>query len=150
MDVVRDFLATSTIHGLSRIGSSQSKVSQFLWFATVVAGFTGAGYLIHSSFSSWKSSPVATSISTHSIADLQFPDITVCPPERTNTALNYDLFRLSNRILTTEAKDHLSRAAEDIFVTTPHQNYADLMIAKINEQNLRNIYEGYQSYPLYW
>ena len=149
MDVLKEFLATSTIHGLSRVGSSRSKVSQFLWFAIVVAGFTGAGILIQGSFSSWNNSPVATSISTHSITDLQFPNITVCPPEGTNTALNYDLWRISNRTLNREEKDQLSKANEEFFVTTPHQNNADIMIATINEENLRNVYEGHQSYPIY-
>ena len=91
MDVIREFLATSTIHGLSRIGSSQSKAFKFLWSVIVVAGFVGAGFLIQSSVSDWGDSPIATSVATHRIAGLEFPNVTVCPPNGSNTALNYDL-----------------------------------------------------------
>ena len=104
MNIVNEFLETSTIHGLSYISSSHSKISKCLWSLVVIAGFAGAGYLIQSSFSDWRESPIASSVSTHSIADLEFPTVTVCPPEGSNTALNYDLLRLRNRTLTKEEK----------------------------------------------
>ena len=61
-----------------------------------VAGFSGAGILIQQSFSSWADSPVSTTIETLPITDLDFPNVTVCPPRNTFTDLNYDLMAIEN------------------------------------------------------
>ena len=85
---------------------SQSKVGKSLWCMIVCLGFCGAGYLIQSSYSSWQDSPVAASITTHPIADLDFPTVTVCPPKGSHTTLNYDLMKANDTSLTKEDRDN--------------------------------------------
>ena len=91
MEILRDFLQTSTIHGLAYISNVPSKTGKALWLTVVIAGFCTAGYFIRDSFKEWETTPIATSISTHPIATLPLPIITICPPEQSNTALNVDL-----------------------------------------------------------
>ena len=93
MENVRNFLESSTIHGLAYIATGRKYVRLF-WTLVVIAGFTGAGYMIHESFQSWNESPVKTTIETLPITELTLPKVTVCPPENTYTDLNYDLICL--------------------------------------------------------
>ena len=98
MESFREFLESSTIHGLGYISSSRSHVTKVLWACIVITGFTIAGVLINNSYSDWRDNPVSTTISTHPISELKFPKITVCPPSGTNTALNYDLMKLNKTV----------------------------------------------------
>jgi hypothetical protein len=73
----------------------------------VCLGFCGAGFLINSSYSAWQESPVATSITTHPITDLDFPTVTVCPPKGSHTALNYDLMKANDTSLMMKHRENL-------------------------------------------
>ena len=75
MDILQQFLDSSTIHGVSYISSSKSLVARCLWSLTVIGGFVTAGLVIQSSFSDWSRSPVATSITTHAIKQVSFPEV---------------------------------------------------------------------------
>ena len=90
MEYFKEFLDSSTIHGLSHIPKTR-KFSRVLWTCTVIAGFIFAGYLINESFNSWAENPVKTVTETLPINMMQFPKVTVCPPKNTKTNLNYDL-----------------------------------------------------------
>ena len=162
MDVFREFLESSTIHGLSYISSSQVRNGHFFiiilhlyqtkwgkiaWSFIVCLCFFSAGYLIHSSYSAWQESPVSTSITTHPIADLDFPIVTVCPPKGSNTALNYDLMQADNNSLTEEDREAMKKAVNDIFLEPSHQMFVNQMEATGNTENLRTIYEGFQTFP---
>ena len=61
MDYVKEFLDTSTIHGLSRISSTR-RLLRLFWILIVIGGFSGAGYLIYKSFETWQQSPITTTI----------------------------------------------------------------------------------------
>ena len=126
MEVLREFLESSTIHGLSYISTakvstlnnpdryifdysliSQSTFAKLAWVLIVILGFLGAGFLINKSYSGWQESPISTSISTHPIADLDLPTVTVCPPKGSRTALYYDLMKADNNSLTEENREEL-------------------------------------------
>ena len=155
MEVLREFLESSTIHGLtyistakvSQIGNqyfitvSQTKAGKFCWFLVVCLGFTGAGYLIHTSYSDWQKSPVSTSISTKPISELEFPTVTVCPPKDSHTALNYDLMRADNQSLTEQDSDHLKEAVYNTIIEPSHQEFIRLMLATVNPENVRKTVE---------
>ena len=126
MEILRDFLETSTIHGLSYISNVPSKPGKALWLTIVIAGFCTAGYLINDSYKEWESTPVATSISTHPIATLALPIITICPPEHSNTALNVDLVRAGNTTLTDADRQDLMNVSSQFFIHAPSQNFVDL------------------------
>ena len=56
--------------------------------AIVVASFALAISMITSSYKEWQDPPVSTTLTTHPIAELEFPMVTVCPPRGSNTAMN--------------------------------------------------------------
>ena len=107
MEVVREFLESSTIHGLAFILSERPLV-RFIWLGVVLTGFTGASVLIQQSFSSWASSPISTTIETLPITDLEFPNVTVCPPRNSFTSLIPDLVRSRNINFDEEKRKELS------------------------------------------
>ena len=107
MEVCREFLESSTIHGLVYISTSRRHV-RLLWLCVVVSGFIGAGVLIQQSFSSWADSPISTTIETLPITDLDFPNVTVCPPRNTFTSLYPDLVMSRDRTLDGEERIELS------------------------------------------
>ena len=111
----------------------------------VVLGFITAGYLISKSYLAWQESPVATSITTHPISELDFPTVTVCPPKDSHTALNYDLMKAGNDSLTEEDREHLKKAVFESFIETPHHQYMRRM--RESPMDPRQIYEGFQSVP---
>ena len=114
------FLETSTIHGLGHIVRSQSKIAKCLWTLTVFSGFFAAGLLINNAYIQWGSSPIATTISTHSIATLPFPEVIVCPPKGSNTALNHDLVKVAGRNENKEqVKDAMLQAVDKAFLRDP-------------------------------
>ena len=89
MEILREFLESSTIHGLTYISTARVSSCGFengfdmycyhtlpvkvLWCVVVCLGFLGAGVLIGKSYKEWQNSPIATSITTHSVYDLDFP-----------------------------------------------------------------------------
>ena len=108
-------------------------------------GFLGAGYLINRSYSEWLKSPVATSITTHPIADLDFPTVTVCPPKGSHTPLNYDLMKADNDSLTEDERKDLKLALFEIMMEPTHQAFIKSMLA--NPIDVKQIYKGFQSTP---
>ena len=115
-----------------------------------MAGFTCAFYLINSSYDDWQASPIATPISTHPISELQFPTITVCPPEGSNTALNYDLIRSRNITLTEKERHSLLSIARHMLIDKPSSDFVKMARALTNDKNIPQVYDNIatQSYPI--
>ena len=154
MDFLKEFLETSTIHGLTYISRAPSKLSKLFWFLIVVAGFSFSFHLINSSYIEWQASPIATSISTHPISELDFPTVTVCPPEGSNTALNYDLARARNITLTDTERQTLINLAQQMLIDKPSNRHVELARALTDEENILELFEDKPSrtfllpYPL--
>ena len=106
MEQIRIFLESSTVHGLNYISTTR-KYARAFWILVVLCGFTGGGYLIHTSFQSWAESPIRTTDETLPISEIKFPKVTVCPPKNTFTDLNYELMMAENFTLTDEMRDEL-------------------------------------------
>ena len=87
---VKEFFELSTIHGLYYIATART-CSKLFWMLIVFGGFSGAGYLIHTSFYNWKQSPISTTIETLPISEIKFPNVTVCPPKDSFLNLNFDI-----------------------------------------------------------
>ena len=66
MNAFKDFLESTTIHGLIYISTSRSTLGKLAWSSFVLARFSLAAYLISSSYMEMQESPISTSISTHS------------------------------------------------------------------------------------
>ena len=134
MQILKEFLETSTIHGLAYISNVPSKTGKALWLIIVIAGFCTAGFLINSSYEEWETTPVATSISTHPIANLSLPIITICPPAHSNTALNVDLVRAGNIRITDAERSALINVSRQFFIHEPSQSFVDLARRLTNEE----------------
>ena len=93
---LREFLESSTIHGLVHISTAKSLTTRATWILIVVACFASAIWMITDSYKDWQESPVSTTITTHPINELQFPEVTVCPPRESNTVVNENIRRLDH------------------------------------------------------
>lgn len=127
---VKEFLESSTIHGIVYISSTR-RVVRLLWILVIVTGFTGAGLLIHQSFSSWANSPVSTTIETLPITDIDFPNVTVCPPRNSFTSLNPDLAMSGELELDEKQRKELAEyVSEAAFVSNYNANFLKFIAYK--------------------
>ena len=140
MDILKEFLEATTIHGLYYISTCKSRIAKAGWMVVVALGFAASTFLIHSSFADWAESPVATTITPYSVAELPFPNVTICPPKGLNGALKYDLMKLANKSLSSEKKEGLSQLATRIFYDEGWNDVAKI----IGEKNIENVYRGFQ------
>ena len=119
LTILRDFLESSTIHGLVHISTAKSRIARAVWVAIVAACFAFAIHMIVSSYKEWQESPVSTTITTHPITDLEFPDVTVCPPWESNTAVNHLLGKVRGVNFTDEMRTKLMKVAKEVFIEIP-------------------------------
>ena len=147
MDIFKEFLESSTIHGLVYISTSKTTVQKAIWSSIVVIAFGTALKLISNSYMEWDVDPVSTSVSTRPIEELDFPDITICPPSGYNTALNYDLVEASKLALTEEDRSNITLAARKAFLIDSYTDFSDLMLAVTNPTNIDAINSGLQKAP---
>ena len=147
MENIRQFLDSSTIHGLAYIATGRKYV-RLLWTLFVIAGFTGAGVLIYQSFQSWNESPVKTTIETHPIEDITFPKVTVCPPKNTFTDLNYDLMVTENMTLSEGIKDELINYSLELLYDHLHENMIKNLSLLEDKERYYNWYHGYNAIQL--
>ena len=113
MNHIKEFLDTSTIHGMSRISVSNG-FSRLLWISIVIGGFSGEGFLIFESFKSWADSPISTTIETLPISQITFPNVTVCPPRNSFLNLNYDILQSENATANADIRKELFEIALNI------------------------------------
>ena len=148
MELIKEFLSTSTIHGMSWISGTRRYVRLF-WILVVAIGFSGAGYLIHASFYNWKESPISTIIETLPISQITFPNVPVCPPRNSFLNLNYDIEEADNIQLLNDAGkqllEHALNVIQDVF-------YNELMmnLSKVEDPDrYYNWYHGHTwiTYP---
>ena len=147
MEVFKEFLESSTIHGLVYISTSKSRLLRLLWTAIVLTAFSVALKLISNSYIDWSEDPVSTSVSTHPIEKLAFPNVTVCPPKGFNTALNYDLMKTKNISLSNATRKDLVDEAKNALLNDSYIDFNKLMVAVANPHNLRKMYNKLQSLP---
>jgi len=147
MENFREFLESSTIHGLSYVSTTRRFV-KISWILVVTLGFTFAGYLIFQSFDTWAESPVKTTIETLPITEITFPKVTVCPPKNTYTNLNFDILMTENMTLDQENRDKLTTYAADLL-----QDYLfDAVMTNLSkledDDRYYNWYNGYTQISL--
>ena len=130
MDNIKEFLESTTIHGLTYISLTKKYVRLF-WIIVVIAGFTGAGIMIYQSFQDWEENPVKTTEETLPITEITFPKVTVCPPKNTFTDLNFDLIKTRDMTMddsiTTELVNYAAELLYDDFHDSIMQNLSLLV-----------------------
>ena len=104
MEGLKEFLESSTIHGLTYISTSNRIIVKSFWIFIVSFGFATGSYLIYQSFHEWHEDPVGTTEKTLPIDISIFPRIVICPPKGTRTALNKYLKLSENAKLSEEKK----------------------------------------------
>ena len=144
---LREFLESSTIHGLVHISTAKSRLAKALWLAIVVACFSFAIHMIIDSYKEWQESPVSTTITTHPITDLQFPTVTVCPPRGSDTALNHLLEKVKDVKFTDKERQKLLDISREVFVEVPNKKYANEMAKLFSVENIRSILYGQDDMP---
>ena len=70
--------------------------------------------LINSSYSKWQESPIATTITTHPLDNLDFPIVTVCPPKGSHTSSYPDLVKADNASLGANEREELQSSIQAI------------------------------------
>ena len=142
MSILRQFLESTTIHGLAYIAST-AKLSRLIWILVVIIGFSTAGFLIYQSFQSWEESPITTTIETLPISEIKFPKVSVCPPKNTLTNLNYDILKTKDMTLDRQVRDQLFREALEI-IDSSHSNITKKIFRKVEDKNVfKNWYYGF-------
>ena len=144
---IREFLEGSTIHGLVHISTAKSKAARAVWVAIVVACFAVAIRMISSSYKEWQESPVSTTITTHPITELEFPEVTVCPPKGSNTVLNHLLEKVKDVNFTDEKKKELLDISKEVFIEIPNKKYAREVSALLSNENIRSAIDRQASLP---
>ena len=147
MKSLKEFLETSTIHGLHYISTSRNFIRLF-WTCVVLTGLTASVYLIQQSFESWAESPITTAIDSQPTSEVQLPRVTVCPPKNTFTDLNFDLMNLNNATLNATIKDQVIRFAMEVI---QDQIYQEIMsdLKKVEEEDRSyNWYNGFTQFRL--
>ena len=147
MSLLRDFLETSTIHGLYHISSAKSLAARFTWLSVICACFGGAFFMVNNAFVEWNESPIATTFTTRPISELVFPSVTVCPPRGSNTALNLALENVKNENFTEEQRAYLLNFSTKTFLLKPNQRLASYLVDLVNPSNLKSLYKGEISLP---
>ena len=147
MENVTNFLESSTIHGLAYVATGRKYVKLF-WTLVVIAGFTGAGILINTSFQSWSESPVKTTIETLPITEITFPKVTVCPPKNTFTDLNYDLMMTENMTLDNDTRQELAHYAVELLYDHLYEVIMQNMSKLEESDRYYNWYHGYTALAL--
>ena len=142
MEEVKNFLESSTIHGLSYI-STTKKLVRIFWILVVITGLTGATIIIYESFQNWAESPVTTTLETRPIAEIKFPKVTVCPPRNTYTDLNYDIMMNENITLDSDLRSDLSSYAVEILQEHLHDLVKKNMKTLKDNDRYFNWYHGY-------
>ena len=148
MENIRIFLETSTIHGLAYISTTR-KFSRIFWTLVVIAGFTGAGFLIYQSFENWSTSPITTTIETRPIKEITFPKVTVCPPRNTYTDLNYDLMMMENVTFDDTTRNELSSILWEVMNDNLYESVMKDMERLIDNDRYYNWYHGYTQINLH-
>ena len=125
--LIREFLESSTIHGLAQISTAKSLTARAVWTAIVVVCFAFAVYMITDSYKEWQESPVLTTITTHPINELEFPTVTVCPPRGSNTVLNHLLEKVQDVNFSEEERQELLSISKEIFIEIPSKKFIPKM-----------------------
>ena len=122
MDILREFLESRTTSIRKRL------------VVMMTIGITSSAVFVHSSFSVWSESPVATTITPYSAADLPFlPKDTIDLTKSIKKALKYDLMKLTKQGLSVNM-------ASQTFNSEGGQSLANL----IGKRRIENTYRGFQ------
>ena len=145
---LREFLESSTIHGLVHISTAKSKAARAAWVAIVAACFATAINMITNSYNEWQESPVSTTITTHPITELEFPTVTVCPPRGSNTALNHLLGKVEDVNFDEKERQELMEILWETLIEMPYKKHAKDIVELLNNDDMRSLINNKTTFPV--
>ena len=148
MEGIKEFLESSTIHGLTYISTIRNPLIKLFWIGVVTVGFVTSIFLINRSFTDWENSPIATTIETFPISKSIFPKITVCPPKRSITPLNYGLIKAENITLDNDTRHELIKLTQDWFDVGMLNDEINVDNSFKENEKSRKWYEGHSKVTL--
>ena len=78
-ELLKSFSTTSTLHGISFVGTSGSVLTKLIWLAIVITGLVLSIIGIDQCFKGWEQNPVITAVWQVPIESTPFPSVTICP-----------------------------------------------------------------------
>uniref|UniRef100_S4RS39 Acid sensing ion channel subunit family member 5 n=1 Tax=Petromyzon marinus TaxID=7757 RepID=S4RS39_PETMA len=72
------FSSSTSLHGVARATSAQSRAQRAFWMMVVVAGVAMAGWQVALRLAAYYAWPTSTSLTLHYVRDLSFPAVTFC------------------------------------------------------------------------
>ena len=148
MDCIKEFLESSTVHGLTYISTSRNNLVKLFWVVIVFTGFLTASFMIRLSFEAWEKSPIATTIETLPISKAPFPIVTVCPPLNTITNMNYDLVNAKNHTIPSQIRKDLEKLSSKLLQEEEFHVNIQNQISFKEENKYLNWYLGYSMVTL--
>ena len=86
---------------------------------------------------------MSTTITTHPINELQFPEVTVCPPRESNTLVNHPLRKVKTVNFTEDERKDLIEMSKQVFIKSPATNMTELLTT----ENIKSILNGNTQMP---
>ena len=143
MERFREFLESSSIHGLIYISTAKSFSSKFFWIMIVALSFVTSTILIESLFRSWSVNPVSTTVETKPISKSHFPRVTVCPPSDSLTSTNTDLKKAENMTLEKGLRTKLANLSAELIEDEVFKVIEEEEKAFIEDNKSLNWYTGF-------
>ena len=112
-----------------------------------MSSFINSTILINNSFVSWSKSPIETSVATFPISKIPFPQVTICPPKDTNTALNYDLMHADDVTISNDDRNELINLTNILHLDEKPMKFSQYMI-HLRDKKLSNYYNGITAYSV--
>ncbi|XP_075923870.1 bile acid-sensitive ion channel [Petromyzon marinus] len=106
------FSSSTSLHGVARATSAQSRAQRAFWMMVVVAGVAMAGWQVALRLAAYYAWPTSTSLTLHYVRDLSFPAVTFC---------NYNRYRRSSLHGTTDLLAALSILSAGIVDEWPEE-----------------------------
>ena len=77
---VKEYFKETTVHGFQYVVTGRNRCEKIFWIILIVTGFMMSGIMIYNSISSWRNTPLQTTIEKVSkpIQNFLFPGITIC------------------------------------------------------------------------
>nr|XP_032812137.1 acid-sensing ion channel 5 [Petromyzon marinus] len=116
------FSSSTSLHGVARATSAQSRAQRAFWMMVVVAGVAMAGWQVALRLAAYYAWPTSTSLTLHYVRDLSFPAVTFCNYNRTpKTRPVRDRYRRSSLHGTTDLLAALSILSAGIVDEWPEE-----------------------------
>ena len=90
---------------------------------------------------------MSTTITTQPINELQFPEVTVCPPRESNTVITHALNKVKSVNFTKDERERVKNLTNEMFLDIPNKKYAEQIAELLSIENIRSIGKSQAKMP---